>query len=32
MLTDRWQNVSSDTTTEVFDPDMRWENAFGCSN
>ena len=27
----RWQNVSSDTGTEVFDPSGRWESLFECS-
>jgi hypothetical protein len=27
----RWQNVSSDTGTDVFDPSGRWESLFGCS-
>ncbi len=27
----RWQNVASDTGTDVFDPGGRWENLFSCS-
>jgi hypothetical protein len=28
----RWQNVASDTATDVFDPNGRWESLFGCSD
>jgi hypothetical protein len=31
-LSNRWNNIPSDTWHSVFDPDKRWENAYGCSN
>src|ERR1700690_316327 len=31
-LSNRWNNISSDAWHSVFDPDQRWENAYGCSN
>lgn len=27
-----WQNVTSDSWTAAFDPDKRWDNAYGCTN
>jgi hypothetical protein len=32
MLGMRWQNVSDDTATDVFDPNGHWEKLFRCSN
>jgi len=31
-LSNRWNNVSSETWHAVFDPDKRWEDVYGCSN
>ena len=31
-LSDRWQNISSDTWKAAFDPGGRWEMVYGCSN
>jgi hypothetical protein len=31
-LPNRWQNVTSDAWSAAFDPDHRWENAYGCAN
>jgi hypothetical protein len=31
-LPNRWQNITSDAWSAAFDPDRRWESAYGCSN
>jgi hypothetical protein len=31
-LPNRWQNISGDAWSAAFDPDHRWEAAYGCSN
>jgi hypothetical protein len=31
-LGNRWQNITSSAWSAAFDPDHRWENAYGCAN
>lgn len=31
-LPNRWQNITQDAWSAAFDPDHRWENAYGCAN